>query len=112
MTTYQNLIAIKAAHTLIWVFFNVVFGYLIYSVIIDQIDLLAWVCVGLFVAEIFVLLAFRMTCPLTLLARRYSGSTASNFDIFLPEWFARNNQLIYGIGLAVLICGLLYRLYS
>jgi hypothetical protein len=46
-----------------------------------------------------------MFCPLTVIARKYSDSTKANFDIFLPNWLAKYNKLIYTsiFGVAVLI---------
>jgi hypothetical protein len=29
------------------------------------------------------------------MARKYSSSHKDNFDIFLPNWLARNNKLIF-----------------
>ncbi|MCB0632840.1 MAG: hypothetical protein KDD15_24045, partial [Lewinella sp.] len=47
------------------------------------------------IGEGVVLLIFRMFCPLTLIARKYSDSTKDNFDIYLPNWLARHNKLIF-----------------
>jgi len=51
-------------------------------------------------------------CPLTVLARKYSDSTKDNFDIFLPNWLARYNKLIYTSFFVVILLILLYRLIS
>jgi hypothetical protein len=37
------------------------------------------------VTEGIVLLIFKMRCPLTVIAMRYSDSNKDNFDIFLPN---------------------------
>ncbi len=78
----QNLFIIKTIHTFIWLFFNVIIFYLLYAVIVNKIDVWVWICVGLVVLEGFVLLAFKMFCPLTIIARKYSDSNKDNFDIF------------------------------
>jgi len=111
MKKINNLLLIKSIHTLIWVFYNVVIFYLLYAVIINKIDLWIWICIGLVVLEGLVLVAFKMFCPLTVMARKYSNSTKDNFDIFLPNWLAKYNKLIYTsiFGLAILI--LIYRMY-
>jgi hypothetical protein len=79
-------------------------------VIIDKIDFRVWICVGLILFEGIVLVVFKMQCPLTLLAWKYSRSTRDNFDIFLPLWLARYNKLIYSIvfiiGVVILACRL------
>ena len=36
-------------------------------------------------------------CPRTGLAARFTAKRADNFDIYLPNWLARNNKLIFGI---------------
>lgn len=46
--------------------------------------------------ECLVLALNRFRCPLTNTATRYSSDSSANFDIFLPAWLARHNQLIFG----------------
>lgn len=108
----KEFFVIKSIHSLIWLFFNVVIFYLLYAVIANKINKWVWICIGLVVAEGVVLLAFKWFCPLTVIARQYSDSTKNNFDIFLSNWLAKHNKLIYAsiFGLAVLI--LIYRLIS
>jgi hypothetical protein len=91
----RKLLIIKIIHTLIWLFFNVVIFYLLYAAIVNKIDIWVWICIGLVVLEGLVLLAFKMFCPLTVIARKYSDSTKDNFDIFLPNWLAKYNKIIY-----------------
>ena len=77
MRTSGELIAIKSLHTLIWVGFTVVIFYLLYAVVTDRMDRRFWIGLGLVGLEALVLLLFRMHCPLTLVARRYSDDTAA-----------------------------------
>lgn len=109
MSDREKLIAIKLLHTAVWLFMNVAIFYLLYAVITDRIDRWAWVALAIIGLECLVLLLFRMACPLTLVARRYSNSTKANFDIFLPECLARYNKLIYGLVLAGILVGLAWR---
>ena len=95
MNQNKNLLAIKTIHTLIWLFFVVVIFYILYSGIFNRITIYTWIGIGLIIAEGIVLLIFKMFCPLTLLARKYSDSKQDNFDIFLPNWLAKNNKLIF-----------------
>jgi hypothetical protein len=106
----EKLFIIKSIHTIIWLFFNVVIFYLLYAVIVNKIDLWVLICIGLVVGEGLVLTIFKMFCPLTIMARKYSDSTKENFDIFLPNWLAKYNKLIYTIifGMAIII--LIYRI--
>ena len=43
-----------------------------------------------------VLIANGGRCPLTAVAARYTVDRRDNFDIYLPEWLARHNKLIFG----------------
>ena len=70
-------------------------GYVLYCGIADKLSCHTWRASGLVVAEGAVLLVFKRHGPLTLLARRYSASRQNNFDIFLPNWLARHNQLVF-----------------
>jgi hypothetical protein len=91
-------------------FFNLVIFYLYYSVIVNRIDKWVWICIGIILLEGMVLLYFKSICPINLIARRYSDSAKENFDIFLPNWLAKYNKLIY-ISLFVLVLLMLaYRL--
>lgn len=106
----QNmLIFIKSFHTIIWIFFNVVLFYMTYEVLANKIDLFFWIGTGLIIIEFLVLLFFKMICPMTILARKYSDSTRENFDIYLPNWLAKYNKQIYTIFFMFIICGLIFR---
>lgn len=109
MSDSTTLIGIKLFHTAVWLFMNVVIFYLLYAVVKNQIDRWTWVALAIIGLECLVLLLFRMACPLTLVARRYSSSTKANFDIYLPEWLARYNKLIYGVLLSGILVGLAWR---
>jgi len=106
----KTLVLIKIIHTLIWVFFNVVIGYLLYAVIFDKIDIWVWIGLGLIFIEGLVLLIFKMKCPLTIVARKYSDSTKDNFDIYLPNRLARYNKEIYTTILMAILAILVYRM--
>lgn len=95
MNGSQKLTAIKVLHTLIWCFFVSVIFYILYAGIWNRINIFTWVAIGLVIGEGMVLLLFKMSCPLTVLARKYSDSTKDNFDIFLPNWLARYNKRIF-----------------
>ncbi len=110
MNDSLKLNLIKLVHTLIWVFFNVVIFYLLYAVLANKIDKWVWICLGLIVLEGLILLIFKAVCPITLLARKYSGSQKENFDIFLPNWLAKYNKQIYTTIVLVAILILVYRL--
>ncbi len=112
MENHHKLILVKILHTFIWLFFNVVIFYLLYAVIVDKIDKWVWINIGLIALEGLTLLAFKKLCPVTLIARRYSDSQQDNFDIYLPNWLARNNKEIYTTIVAIAIVILIYRLLN
>jgi len=95
MNGSNKLLAIKSLHTLIWIFFVFVIFYILYSGIANKINSFTWIAIGLVIAEGLVLVLFKMFCPLTIWARKYSSSTKDNFDIFLPNWLARHNKIIF-----------------
>jgi hypothetical protein len=83
-----------------------------YAVLINKIDNFVWMGIGLILMEGLILLILKNRCPLTIIARRYTDSTKDNFDIYLPEWLARNNKMIYTILFFIIVCGIIYRLYN
>lgn len=110
MSASAKLVGIKLLHTVIWVVLSAVIYYLLYAVITDRIDRWFWWGLGLVGLEIATLVLFRMSCPLTVVARRYSASQRANFDIYLPEWIARHNKTIYSMIMGVVLVGLVWRL--
>lgn len=95
MTPSQSLITIKLVHTLIWALFVGVIIYILYSGITNNLTVYTWIGIVMILGEGLTLLIFKMFCPLTLLARKYSDSTKANFDIYLPNWLAKHNKVIF-----------------
>ena len=95
MSASSQLRAIKAVHTVVWA---------IFAACIVAIPFFAWagrygyviLLTGIVLLEILVLALNRWQCPLTAIAARYTEDRRDNFDIYLPEWLARNNKLIFG----------------
>lgn len=110
MNANSKLILVKLLHTAIWLFFNVVIFYLVYAVIVNRIDIRVWICLAFIVFEGLTLLLFKSICPVTLIARKYSDSDKDNFDIYLPNWLAKHNKLIYTSIVVIAVLGLIYRL--
>lgn len=111
MTEKDTLILVKWLHTIVWLFFNVVIFYLLYAVIVNKIDIWVWICLGFIALEGLVLLVFKAMCPITLIARKYSDSQKDNFDIYLPNWLAKYNKLIYTTIVMIAIAILLFQLF-
>ena len=101
------LTGIKLLHTLIWLIFVLIIFYIVYSGMTGNITIFTWLGIGLIIAEGIVLAIFKMYCPLTVWARKYSDSQADNFDIYLPNWLANYNKVIITsivlIGLALVL---------
>lgn len=90
------LLAVKLLHTVIWTFF---------AGCIVAIPILGWtgryaeaaLFSGIVLIEALVLLFNRWRCPLTGIAARYTDDRRENFDIFLPQWLARYNKVVFGV---------------
>jgi hypothetical protein len=112
MSTALKLVSIKLVHTAIWAVFVTAIGYVIYCGLANDIAQYTWIAAGVVILEGLVLLIFGGRCPLTLIARNYSDSNQENVDIFLPNWLARYNKLIftslYVVGLILVGYRLLY----
>jgi hypothetical protein len=112
MTPAGKLNIIKIIHSLIWLFFNGVIFYLYYAAFTNKIDKWVWIGIGLILLEGVVLLVFNRLCPVTLIARNYSDSTKDNFDIFLPNWLAKYNKLIYTTLFVIALILIFYRMFT
>lgn len=90
------LVAVKLVHTIAWAFF--VACILAIPVVSWQGNhrAAAWLA-AIVLFEVAVLLGNGWRCPLTDLAARYTDDRHDNFDIYLPEWLARHNKLIFGL---------------
>lgn len=91
----RYLLLIKLLHTLIWLVLGTTVLYVLYSGITGRITIYSWWAVAAIIIEGLVLLLFKGSCPLTVMARKYSTSSKYNFDIFLPEWLAQYNKQIF-----------------
>lgn len=98
---------VKLIHTAIWLVLAPVVLYVLWSGVTGHITIYSWIAALAIVVEGVVLLLFKGSCPLTVVARKYSDSDKDNFDIYLPNWLARYNKLIfgslYGVGLVLML---------
>ena len=88
--------AIKLVHTVIWAFFA---GCIVAVPVLALLDryLAAAVLAGIVLVEVVIIVANAWRCPLTGVAARYTDDRRDNFDIYLPEWLARHNKVIFGL---------------
>jgi hypothetical protein len=87
--------AVKLTHTAIWTFFVACILAIPLLTALSRFGLAA-LFVAVVAVEVAILLVNGMTCPLTNVAARYTEERRANFDIYLPEWLARNNKTIFG----------------
>ena len=109
MTDMQKLTLVKGIHTLIWTFYNLVIFYMLYASIAKKFDIWLFICFCFVLLEGLILLLFRLTCPLTLLARRYTNDQRDNFDIFLPVWLAKHTKRIYTTIVIIIVVILIFQ---
>lgn len=104
----KQLLAVKLIHSIIWLILATTTFYILYSGLFNRITVYTWIAIATIVGEGIILLIFKWKCPLTVVARRYSDSQKDNFDIFLPEWLARQNKTIFTI---IFLTGVLLVVY-
>ena len=87
--------AVKLAHTAIWAFFVACIFSIPLLVASSRLRLAA-IFAAVVAVEVVVLLWNGLRCPLTDVAGRYTTDRRANFDIYLPEWLARHNKVVFG----------------
>jgi hypothetical protein len=95
MTASASLRAVKLVHTVVWAFFVLCILAIPLFTALGRLGLAA-LFAAIVAVEVAVLLVNHMSCPLTAVAARYTPDRRANFDIYLPEWLARNNKLLFG----------------
>ena len=110
MQNNQKLLLVKLAHTIIWAFFVCVIGYVAYAGIYNRMDATVWVAIGVVILEGVVILMNDGKCPLTNIGARYTTDRNDAFDIFLPNWLAKHNKLIFTSIFAVGVVLVLFRI--
>lgn len=91
-------------HTFVWTVMASAVFYVFYAGITKTFGLMLWLSIGLVVIETAVLLINKWRCPLTPIAMKYTSDRRENFDIYLPEWLAKHNKLIFS---TIFVAGLI-----
>jgi hypothetical protein len=91
----RSLRLVKLLHTVVWCFFVVCIIAIPIAGFVGRFDL-AFGFIAIVLVEVLVLFLNGFRCPLTDIAARYTDDRRDNFDIYLPEWVARHNKLIFG----------------
>jgi hypothetical protein len=89
------LLAIKAAHTLVWFSIESCMVYVLYAGLANRTDRRAAVAGAVIASESLVFAANGFRCPLTNVAESLGAESGSVTDIYLPAWFARNLPAIH-----------------
>ena len=87
---------VKIVHTAVWAFFAGCILAIPVASSLGYFAAAAWLA-AIVCVEVVVLLFNSWSCPLTGVAARYTTDRNANFDIYLPEWLARNNKTIFGV---------------
>ena len=87
--------AVKLIHTVIWAFFASCIIAIPFFAWGRKFDL-AFLFIGIVTVEVLVIIFNSWACPLTAVAARHTTDRRDNFDIYLPEWLARHNKVIFG----------------
>jgi len=94
-TPHASLSFVKLLHTFVWaVLAGCVVAIPVLALLGYDREAVALILVVL--VEVLVLIVNGGHCPLTAVAARYTLDRRDNFDIYLPEWLARYNKLIFG----------------
>jgi hypothetical protein len=91
----NRLTAIKLLHTVVWACLAACILALPITALMHRFDW-AGILSAVILAECSVLALNHGRCPLTDVAARFTDQRADNFDIYLPNWLARNNKAIFG----------------
>lgn len=82
---------LKAVHTIIWIVMAVANASAFYLALVDNFNAWFFVAVTLLCGEVVIIAVNSWHCPLTDVMAKYTLERKANFDIYLPEWLARNN---------------------
>jgi hypothetical protein len=90
------LIAVKLLHTAIWAFLA---GCILALPVLAVLSRFRWATIISIVVllECAVLAINGGRCPLTDLASRLTVDRKPNFDIYLPNWLAEHNKVVFGL---------------
>jgi hypothetical protein len=89
------LLAITAAHTLVWFSIESCMVYVLYAGLANRTDRRAAIAAAVIAAESLVFAANGFRCPLTDVAESLGAERGSVTDIYLPARFARNLPAIH-----------------
>jgi hypothetical protein len=92
---------LKTVHTMIWVVMASANVTAFYLAFVGHFNAWFFVAVTLLGGEVVVIAVNAWHCPLTDVMAKYTPDRRANFDIYLPEWLARNNIKGFGVLMAL-----------
>jgi len=87
--------AVKVVHTIVWALFAGCIVAIPMASLNGDNRAAFWLA-AIVLVEVAVLALNKWRCPLTALAARYTTDRGASFDIYLPEWLAKHNKVIFG----------------
>jgi hypothetical protein len=91
----RALCVIKLLHTIVWALLAGCILMLPIAALVHRFDI-ALTLTTIILAECGILALNGGHCPLTDVAARFTEDRDDNFDIYLPNWLAKNNKAIFG----------------
>jgi hypothetical protein len=92
---------LKIVHTVIWTIMAAANCTAFYLAWIGRFNLWFVFSIILLGGEIVVIVVNSWHCPLTDVMAKYTSDRRANFDIYLPEWLARNNIKVFSVLMAL-----------
>jgi hypothetical protein len=92
---------LKTVHTIIWVVMSTANLTAFYLAFVGRFDTWFFLSVTLLGIEVIIIAVNSWRCPLTDVMAKYTLDRRPNFDIYLPEWLARNNIKGFSVLIAV-----------
>jgi len=89
------LLAVKTAHTAVWLTVEVAFGVVLYDGVTRRRGRRTALAAAVVGGESLIYLANGARCPMTSLAESLGADKGSVTDIFLPRWIARNLPILH-----------------
>jgi hypothetical protein len=103
----RALVTIKVLHTVVWAFFVLCIIAIPAAGVARRFEA-AWILTGVVLVECLVLAVNGGRCPLTPIAGRFTEDRTDAFDIYLPEWVARWNKVLFG---GLFVAGVVFTLW-
>lgn len=107
------LTLLKTVHTIIWIVMATANVTAFYLAFVGSFNTWFFLAVTLLGIEVVIIAANSWHCPLTKVMAKYTPDRRANFDIYLPEWLARNNIKGFSLLIALeIVIVLIHRLAS